>query len=163
MKHRTNGWMNRLAARLASSAGIATLAMACGNGPSAPAETVESVAEAIAGTCPAGNGYFVLYYGGSDADIQTIRSTRPNFAVVANTDPQWPNKYHFDDPANLTGPTGIKVLGYLATGRGTVNLDSAINGAMNAGYDGIFFDESAASATDAVNQRSIAAGTAHAG
>lgn len=151
---------------------LMVLAFACsegGNGAgSASAEPVAAGAQALSSTCPAGNGLFVLYYGDApnSSEMPTLRAARPNFVVAANNDPAAPDYYHFDDPANRTGPTGIKALAYIPMNYGRENecagqsnpnsscsntscngcddcvpIQDRITTAMNAGYDGVFFDE----------------------
>jgi hypothetical protein len=121
---------------------LIALSLACSGGSSPSSrEEAERISAPITATCPAGNGLFVLYYGSSNSAIARIRAARPNFVVVANTDAQWPDKYHFDDPAGQTGPTGIKVIAYIATDYGDLDVSLKIDAAMAAGYDGIFFDE----------------------
>jgi hypothetical protein len=135
------------------------------------AEPTGAHTEALSGTCPAGNGLFVLYYGDApnSSEMPTLRAARPNFVVAANENPAAPDYYHFDDPVNRTGPTGIKVLAYIPMNYGANNTCDAQSGtntqctnlscnggcdsahcvpiqtriatAMNAGYDGVFFDE----------------------
>jgi hypothetical protein len=128
---------------------------------------------AITATCPGGNGFFALYYGTAASEIQTIRTARPNFVVVANESASWPDQYHYDDPVGHTGPTGIKVIAYIPMNYGRQNecavppddtantsctntscngcndcvaIQTRITNAMTRGYDGVFFDE-----TDSTN------------
>lgn len=100
--------------------------------------------------CPEGNGLFVLYYGTFEATQEKreirkiIRDAKPNLLVLADVyynDPRLPDYYHFDGDGK---PTGIRVIMYIATGGGKMNVNKVlarIEDAMAAGYDGIFFDE----------------------
>ena len=109
--------------------------------------------------CPSGNGFFVLYYGTpinidekvkieGTVDGKRIRSLSPNFVIVADTFYNNPNVakfFHFDDEGK---PTDIRVLSYIATNYGKGKLKKLqekvikkIDESMNAGFDGVFFDE----------------------
>jgi hypothetical protein len=163
--------------RFGHSALVCSLLVAAGSGCSGPSsdsgssaapESVATQTEPLTGTCPAGNGLFVLYYGDApiSSEMPTLRAARPNFVVAANNDPAAPDYYHFDDPVNRTSPTGIKALAYIpmnygrqneCAGQNTANssctnvscngcddcvpIQDRIATAMNAGYDGVFFDE----------------------
>ena len=106
----------------------------------------------------------------NSSEMPTLRAARPNFVVAANNDPAAPDYYHFDDPAARSGPTGIKALAYIpmnyarpneCVGQNTppnsdctnlscsdindcsscIPIQDRITTALNAGYDGVFFDE----------------------
>jgi len=142
----------------------AALHTACGQLTPEPPESLGQSAEAL--TCPAGNGFYVLYYGTAASEIAAIRASRPNFVVVANEDAAWPDQYHYDDPVARTGPTGIKVIAYIPMNYARGNecagnttpsttctnmscksscnclpIQTRIDNAMSRGYDGVFFDE----------------------
>ncbi len=127
-------------------------------------ETIGRASQAL--TCPSGNGLYTLYYGTSDTDIAAIRAARPNFVVVANESTEWPDKYHFDNPVERTGETGIKVIAYIPMNYAMANrcsdvtpnttctnlscksscddclpIQTRIANAMSRNYDGVFFDE----------------------
>lgn len=84
----------------------------------------------------AGNGLFVLFYGdplGSDGE--RILRAAPNFVVLgAGTEAlgEVPPLFH---------AAGVRVLSYVALGYGRKRADEGVSVALDAGFDGIFFDE----------------------
>lgn len=127
-----------------------------GTGPAPFTNNAESAVAAAAHRdapfCPSGtSGLFVLYYGplvdpldeGEQRTRETIRKSRPNFVVVADV---YYNNSRVPDYFHAEGgkATGIRVLAYIATGGGAVNVSRVvgrIDDAMAAGFDGVFFDE----------------------
>jgi len=112
------------------------------------------------GACPSGNGLFVLYYGyiqnpaSTDPTLQTIVAGQPNFVVVGDG-----LGGRSDIPAYLhqSGVRAIQYvpLNYAAAPAATV--DAAIDTAMGAGYDGIFFDQVSTASADSAYQSARAA------
>jgi hypothetical protein len=93
--------------------------------------------------CPEGNGLFVLYYG-SDTDVwQHIWMKQPNFVVVGDTlqkRKDMPVLFHHTDATHRK----VLVLAYVRMKFGKLSskkVDGQVCDAMQAGYDGIFFDE----------------------
>ncbi len=96
------------------------------------------------GTCPAGNGLFVLYYGAvqspasEDPTLQTIISKQPNFIVFGS------GLQDRSDIPSYVHQNGGRALQYIPLGYGNksdAEIDTLVSTAMNVGYDGVFFDE----------------------
>jgi hypothetical protein len=85
---------------------------------------------------PQGNGLFVLYYGDPlGSDSQRILRAAPNFVVLGA------GAEEFAGVASRYHDAGVRVLAYVALGYGKNRADAAVQSAMSAGFDGIFFDE----------------------
>jgi hypothetical protein len=105
-------------------------------------------AEAGGGSCPSGNGLFLLYYGliqnpaSGDEFLPTIMSPQPNFVIFADGDSEQRRRSDIPDYVHRNGGRAIM---YVALGYGQrdsgADIDGKVTDAMNAGYDGIFFDE----------------------
>jgi len=157
----------RTACWLLACASLVSFGAACGELDMAQ-DHLSHQTEVLSGTCSNGNGLSVFYYGDAttSSEMPTLRAARPNFVVAANNDPAAPDYYHFDDPATRAGPTGIRALAYIPMNYGRQNecqgqtntnsdcsnvscngcndcvpIQDRITTAMNAGYDGVFFDE----------------------
>jgi len=114
--------------------------------------------------CPEGNGFFVLYYGGSIdpssqkptsesiSDMRRIWNAQPNFVVVANEFKHSTNVISLFHATDATHKA-VRVLSYVmmtAADSTTANdclkrrpeaeIDSDSRMAMETGYDGMFFD-----------------------
>jgi len=115
----------------------------------AQSQTAAHTQSQTALACPAGNGLFVLYYGAvqnpasADATMQTIESEQPGLVVFG--DGPGAQRSRGDIPSYVH-QYGGKALMYVALGYGAndpTTVDGYVTDAMNAGYDGIFFDEAA--------------------
>lgn len=101
--------------------------------------------------CPNGNAFYVLFYSNplNKPQGKKIRDLRPNFVVTADT--LYKNKevldfFHKDGQTS----TGIRAISYITVDN-TVGDDvklvepdvilAQIKDSMEAGYDGVFFDE----------------------
>lgn len=83
-----------------------------------------------------GNGLFVLYYGDPlGPDSQRVLRAGPNFVVLGA------GAELFAGVARRYHDAGVRVLAYVALGYGKNRADAAVQAAMSAGFDGIFFDE----------------------
>lgn len=97
--------------------------------------------------CPEGSAFYVLFYANplDTPEGKRIRDLRPNFVITPDTlykDKAVPAFFHKDGQA----PTNIRAISYI-----TVDDDGKlvkpdimlkqIKDSMNAGYDGVFFDE----------------------
>lgn len=103
------------------------------------------------GTCPSGNGLFVLYYGyiqnpaSGDSTLQTIMSKQPNFVIFGSG-----LEARSDIPTYVHQNSG-RAIQYIPLGYGnnsSTDIDAKVTTAMNAGYDGVFFDETDANKYD---------------
>lgn len=101
-------------------------------------------AYASTGTCPSGNGLFVLYYGyinmpaSEDSILKTIMSKQPNFVIFGNG-----LQDRGDIPCFVHQNNG-RAIQYIPLNYGKEAPDvvnTKITTAMKAGYDGVFFDE----------------------
>ncbi|MBW4631798.1 MAG: spherulation-specific family 4 protein [Iphinoe sp. HA4291-MV1] len=101
-------------------------------------------AYAYSGSCPDGNGLFVLYYGSisnpasEDSILKTITSKQPNFIIFGDT-----LEGRSDIPSYVHQSHG-RAIQYIRLNSGNEPsdvVDAKITQAMNAGYDGVFFDE----------------------
>jgi hypothetical protein len=84
----------------------------------------------------AGSGLFVLFYGDPlGHEGERILLAAPDFVVLgAGTErlPEVPRLYH---------AANVRVIAYVALGYGRTCADEAVKLALDAGFDGIFFDE----------------------
>ncbi len=96
------------------------------------------------GRCPVGNGLFVLYYGyvqnpaSGDSTLQTIMSKQPNFIIFGS------GLQSRSDIPSYVHQNGGLALQYIPLGYGDnsiAEIDAQVTTAINAGYDGVFFDE----------------------
>lgn len=101
-------------------------------------------AYATTATCPNGNGLFVLYYGGienpasKDSILKTIMSKQPNFVIFGD---KLQNRKDIPSYVHQNNGRAIQYI-RLNYGKEPSNVvDTKIDTAMKAGYDGIFFDE----------------------
>lgn len=110
--------------------------------------------------CPTGNGCFTLYYGYiqnpacRDATLRIIAGARPNFVVVGD------GQAARDDIPACLHENGIRAVQYVALGYGTApcaTVDAAVDTAMQADYDGVFFDQAGAADNVSAYQRARSA------
>ncbi|MFH7024447.1 MAG: spherulation-specific family 4 protein [Heteroscytonema crispum UTEX LB 1556] len=108
-------------------------------------------AYAYSGTCPNGNGLFVLYYGfiqppaSEDSTLKTIMSKQPNFVIFGD------GLQDRGDIPNYVHQNNGRAIQYIPLNYGKEAsdvVDTKITTAMKAGYDGIFFDETDAAKAD---------------
>ncbi len=120
--------------------------------------TVSAVVSQTA--CPAGNGLFTLYYGyiqnpaSTDTTLQAIVRAKPNFVVVGDG-----LAARSDIPGYLH-QSGIRAIQYLPLNYGAASatsVDAGIDTAMQAGYDGMFFDQASTASGVAAYQSARAA------
>lgn len=130
-----------------TATGTATDTLATSPTATAPASSTATATPTPGGmaACPAGNGLFTLYYGyiqnpaSGDTTLQTIAGEHPNFVVVGQG-----LEGRGDIPAYLH-QNGIAAIQYIPMDYGTsTTITATIDTAMQAGYDGVFFDQASA-------------------
>jgi hypothetical protein len=115
------------------------LTAACGSGEVFP---FDAAPPAALTTCPVGNGLFVAYDGTAPADLDRIAQAKPNFVVLGTG---------LEARSDLAQPlqrAGVRALVTIDTLGSTRVVDSNIETAMKAGWDGVLFDHVSASAHD---------------
>ena len=116
--------------------GLSMLA-ACGGGDSF---SVDAAPPAALSSCPVGNGLYVFYDGSAPGDLDRIVEAKPNFVVLGAG---------LEARSDLAAPLqqmGVRALLTIDTLGSTRIIDSNIETAMNAGWDGVFFDHVVAGA-----------------
>lgn len=95
-------------------------------------------------TCPDGNGLYVLYYGyintpaSQDPTLQTIMSKQPDFVIFGNG---LQNRNDIPEYVNQNNGNAIQYIPLNYGNAASNDVDAKITTAMEAGYDGVFFDE----------------------
>jgi hypothetical protein len=116
-----------------------------GNGSTGNSNAQTSQAKNLSLYCPEGNAFYVLFYANplNDPAGKQIRDLRPNFVITADSlykNQEVPSFFHKDGQSS----TNIRAISYLTVkggGEALEGLLQKIEDSMNAGYDGVFFDE----------------------
>jgi hypothetical protein len=112
---------------------LIVLAALCGC-PGGETSAIDAAPAAALSSCPIGTGLYVMYDGTAPSDFERIVAALPNFVVLAEG---------LEARSDLAAPlqlAGIRALLTIDTIQSSRVIDSNIETAMKAGWDGVFFD-----------------------